>query len=1032
MPLKRSTNLFRGERDKLKNRRRKSIVTRLDILEPRLLLSAYVFADDFNTAVGSGPSSAWGKENTTDPNNGAVHYTNILPGQATGNNPSTMGVVSDPQALDGKALAMSLMPAPNSTGNYDSAEISTKLDPSNIANNLQYGHIEARIKLPGGNNSNAIWPAFWMLGNNIGSVGWPACGEMDIMENRGSEPGINHSTLHGPDSGGNDYNGNAGVSASYTLPGGASFYSAYHVFALDWGPNSVTFSIDGTPFYSFTPVNLPAGSVWDFNHPFYLILDVCEGGNFAPGTITSTQTMYVDYVHASVFSAAAAPPLSDLDIGSPAVAGSGYFDGITNTVNGGGTRIGGTSDQFNFDSQVLSGDATLITQVDWVTDSAQFAKGGLMIRDGTAANASYAYIQLNPYGGGSSGTGGATFEYRNGAGTTAQTASTDASANLLNGPIWLKLVRSGNTFSAFDSINGTTWNQIGPNETINISSSAQAGIAVDANSTSALSADTFSNVSILPGTFIDSNVGTPGRFGTGGFTNTTSTWNVGGGGAGITGTADQFNFASQSLTGDGSVIADVTSMTATMSLSAAGIMFRNDNTASSAFALLAETSGGGTVFEWRASAGATAQSTSVGTGGGWIKLLRSGNSFTAFYSGDDVNWSQLGTAQTVTMGSTALVGAAVTAGDNTGQLNVGTYSLLSVANAAAKLVYLTPPVSTTAGSAFPSNIVALIEDSTGRTVQSDASNVTISVASGTGALQGTLTVTAKNGMATFSNLAAAAPGTGGIKVADGSLTSATSSSITISNPTGVSPVGAATYAMSGYPGAQTMDVTGGVVNLTTDQSLNFPSMLLKIESGASVTLQADQHINGVQLVGTGSLNVNNCAMYINYGGAADPISTIIGYLQTGYNGGLWNGTGVFSTAAATNSGSYGLGYADSADTGNPAGLGTHTIKIMYTLLGDANLDAAVNGVDFGILSADFNKSASRWDQGDFNYDGAVNGIDFGFVAANFNQGAVGTAAQAGSTNSTTVNNDPSSTPTGKTNPVLTTKKPPQAKPHHHH
>src|SRR6202042_3134806 len=93
-----------------------------------------------------------------------------------------------------------------------------------------------------------------------------------------------------------------------------------------------------------------------------------------------------------------------------------------------------------------------------------------------------------------------------------------------------------------------------------------------------------------------------------------------------------------------------------------------------------------------------------------------------------------------------------------------------------------------------------------------------------------------------------------------------------------------------------------------------------------------------------------------------------------------------SSAAAANSGSYGIGYADSADPGNPAGLAPGQIEIKYTLLGDANLDGAVNGSDFAILATNFNKAVSGWDQGDFNYDGAANGSDFASLAANFNKG----------------------------------------------
>jgi hypothetical protein len=92
-----------------------------------------------------------------------------------------------------------------------------------------------------------------------------------------------------------------------------------------------------------------------------------------------------------------------------------------------------------------------------------------------------------------------------------------------------------------------------------------------------------------------------------------------------------------------------------------------------------------------------------------------------------------------------------------------------------------------------------------------------------------------------------------------------------------------------------------------------------------------------------------------------------------------------STTAQANSGSYGIGYADSADPGNPADLPSGTIEIMYTLLGDANLDGKVNGADFTLMAANFNQSGKSWDEGDFNYDGKVNGEDFVLLADNFNQ-----------------------------------------------
>jgi hypothetical protein len=139
-----------------------------------------------------------------------------------------------------------------------------------------------------------------------------------------------------------------------------------------------------------------------------------------------------------------------------------------------------------------------------------------------------------------------------------------------------------------------------------------------------------------------------------------------------------------------------------------------------------------------------------------------------------------------------------------------------------------------------------------------------------------------------------------------------------------------------------------------------------------------------------TLDLNNNHLFINYGTNPDPIATIRGYLAGGYNAAAWNGAGIDSSAAAANS-HYGLGYADSADTGNPAALGSDQIEIKYTLNGDANLDGVVSGVDFTILVGNLNKAASAWDKGDFNYDGAVSGVDFTLLVGNLGKSVVGAA-----------------------------------------
>jgi hypothetical protein len=137
-------------------------------------------------------------------------------------------------------------------------------------------------------------------------------------------------------------------------------------------------------------------------------------------------------------------------------------------------------------------------------------------------------------------------------------------------------------------------------------------------------------------------------------------------------------------------------------------------------------------------------------------------------------------------------------------------------------------------------------------------------------------------------------------------------------------------------------------------------------------------------------DVTNNAVVINYGSGPDPISAIAGYIASGYSNGSWNGTGIVSSFAAAAAATFGVGYADSADPGNPAGLAPGTIEVMYTLLGDANLDGKVNGADFDLMATNFNDAVTNgWDEGDFNYDGAVNGNDFVLMANNFNQAYVG-------------------------------------------
>jgi beta-glucanase (GH16 family) len=153
-----------------------------------------------------------------------------------------------------------------------------------------YGRFEARMKLPVG---KGIWPAFWMLGDDIGSAGWPKAGEIDVMECIG-DPVTVYSTIHGP-----GYSGVKGPSTKYALPAGERVDDSFHVYAVEWEPKEIRFYFDDHLIVRRTPADMPEGARWVYNHPFFVLLNVAVGGRW-PGNPDETtvfpQRMLVDYV----------------------------------------------------------------------------------------------------------------------------------------------------------------------------------------------------------------------------------------------------------------------------------------------------------------------------------------------------------------------------------------------------------------------------------------------------------------------------------------------------------------------------------------------------------------------------------------------------------------------------------------------------------------------------------------------------------------------------------------------------------------
>lgn len=158
---------------------------------------------------------------------------------------------------------------------------------------FQYGRIEARIKMPEG---QGMWPAFWMLGDDINTVQWPACGEMDIMESIGRTPNTNYGSIHGT-----GFTGSA-IGTAYNLPNNQKFADDFHTFGILWSPKLIKFYVDSPTnvYATYTPSNLPQGAVWPFDTgKFFFILNVAVGGAWPGSPDKATvfpQEMLVDYV----------------------------------------------------------------------------------------------------------------------------------------------------------------------------------------------------------------------------------------------------------------------------------------------------------------------------------------------------------------------------------------------------------------------------------------------------------------------------------------------------------------------------------------------------------------------------------------------------------------------------------------------------------------------------------------------------------------------------------------------------------------
>jgi len=455
------------------------------------------------------------------------------------------------------------------------------------------------------------------------------------------------------------------------------------------------------------------------------------------------------------------PPWLDGDVGSVGIAGSASYANGTFTVKASGQWIYGVADGMHFVYQPLSGDGTIVARVVSAQGST-YPEAGVMIRETLSASSTHAYVAYEPY------PGPSIYLYSR-ASTGASTASQSSAVNGL--PYWVKLVRSGSTFSGYASLDGVNWVQVGSSQTISMAQNVYIGLAVSANNNSALVTATFDGVSVssataapnytlsawpnltitqgasgtttttvtpqngfsgsvslsasglpsgvtasfspnpatatstltltasstattgtvtvtimgtsgsltqtttvnltvsvatsFPPGWSDTDVGSVGIAGSASYAN--GTFTVKASGQWIYGVADGMHFVYQPLSGDGTIVARVVSAQGS-TYPEAGVMIRETLSASSTHAYVAyEPYPGPSIYLYsRASTGASTASQSSAVNGlpYWVKLVRSGSTFSGYASLDGVNWVQVGSSQTISMAQNVYIGLAVSANNN--------------------------------------------------------------------------------------------------------------------------------------------------------------------------------------------------------------------------------------------------------------------------------------------------------------------------------------------------------------------------------
>ncbi len=576
----------------------------------------------------------------------------------------------------------------------------------------------------------------------------------------------------------NDFSIAAGP-ASLSIAQGASGGTSITTALISGSAETVALAVSGLPAgvtATLTPTSVSAGG----SATLGLAVAASVPTGTYPLTVTGTAPSATHATTVSLTVTAPPPPLpvpwTDADIGAPALAGSATYSAGVFTVNGAGADIYATADQFNFVSQALTGNGTLSARVASQANSNAWAKAGLMLRATSDPGAPNYAVFATP-------ANGVAVQWR-----TAQGGTTGQVKIAGTVPVYLRIVRSASTFTAYTSPDGVSWTAVpGSSLTIAMPAAVLAGLAVTCHTATALGAATFDNVGLstvtpndfsiaagpsslsiaqgasggtsittalisgsaetvalavsglpagvtatltptsvsaggsatlglavaasvptgtypltvtgtapsathattvsltvtappppLPVPWTDADIGAPALAGSA--TYSAGVFTVNGAGADIYATADQFNFVSQALTGNGTLSARVASQTNTNPSAKAGLMFRASSASGSPYYAILMTTTKGVVVQWRtAQGGSTSQTSKVaGVPPLYLRIARLVNTFTAYTSTDGVNWTLVpGSSQTIALPTAVLAGMAVTS-HNTGALCAATFDTVGL------------------------------------------------------------------------------------------------------------------------------------------------------------------------------------------------------------------------------------------------------------------------------------------------------------------------------------------------------------------